>query len=96
MIEQFPHIPYSNYFMAMIIGKLILKNKEVELSKVTHKNFEELRSYFEKNKTTLFESANEILIGALNSLYQEDYTNLEMTRLSAAFRRGDLYNKIQI
>lgn len=96
LIEQYPHIPYSNYFMSMIIGKLILKNKDIELSKVTHDNFEELKNYFDKNKTDLFDTANQILIEALNNLYQDDYNNLEVTRLSAAFRRGDLFHKIKI
>lgn len=96
LIEKYPHIPYSNYFMAMIIGKLIIKDQDTQLSKITHKNFKDLKSYFEDNKTTLFERANDILITALNDLYQMDYKDLEMMRLSAAFRRGDLYNKIEI
>lgn len=96
LIDQFPHIPYSNYFMSMIIGKLLLLNTGIPLVKLTHQNFEEVKNYFENKKETLFEQANSILITALNSLYNEDYTKLNMERLSAAFRRGDLYNEISI
>ena len=47
-------------------------------------------------KEDLFSRANQILIDSLNSLYQTDYTELAPPRLSAAFRRGDLFEKIQI
>lgn len=94
LIEEYPHIPYSNYFMSMIIGKLLLSRTNVSLSQLTHKNFEPVKNYFETNKDTLFNDANIILVNALNSLYKEDYKNLNMERLSAAFRRGDLYGQI--
>ncbi|MFN9340407.1 MAG: AIPR protein, partial [Candidatus Kapaibacterium sp.] len=94
LIEEFPHIPYSNYFMSMIIGKLLLSRTNVNLNQLTHKNFETVRNYFEANKDTLFSDANTILVNALNSLYKEDYKYLNMERLSSTFRRGDLYGQI--
>ncbi len=95
LIEEFPHIPYSNYFLSMIIGKLLLKETNVPLDKLTHKTFEQVKTYFETNKDKLFNKANKILIEALDLLYKEDYKNLEMPRLSSAFRRGDLFGKIK-
>lgn len=94
LIEAHPHIPYSNYFMSMIIGKLLLSQTGVTLNQLTHRNFEKVKKYFEDNKENLYDDANVILINALNSLYKEDYRNLNMERLSAAFRRGDLYSQI--
>lgn len=94
LIEQHPHIPYSNYFMSMIIGHLLLQKSGITLNQLTHKNFIQIRDYFEQNKETLFTEANDILIAALNKLYNENYKNLNMERLSAAFRRGDLYTSI--
>lgn len=96
LIEEYPHIPYSNYFLSMIIGQLLLKKTNITLANLTHKNFEQVKTYFDTNKDTLFTEANTILITALNQLYNEDYTNLEMPRLSAAFRRGDLLGQIVI
>lgn len=96
LIDQFHHIPYSNYFLSMIIGQLLLKKTHVALPELTHKNFGEIKTYFDENKDSLFNEANTILITALNRLYNEDYTNLEMPRLSAAFRRGDLLAQIDI
>lgn len=96
LIEKYNHIPYSNYFLSMIIGKLLLKENNIVLPELTHNNFETIKLYFEENKDLLFEKANKILIESLNSLYNEDYLNLEAPRLSAAFRRGDLFGKIKI
>jgi len=96
LISDFPHIPYSNYFLSMIIGKLLLAETKLSLGQLTHQNFEQVKIYFETNKDKLFDKANKILIKALDALYNEDYKNLEMPRLSAAFRRGDLFAQIKI
>jgi hypothetical protein len=96
LIDQFPHIPYSNYFLSMIIGQLLLKKTTLVLPELTHITFGRIKAYFDENKDTLFSEANTILIAALNQLYNENYTNLEMPRLSAAFRRGDLLGQINI
>ncbi len=96
LIEEYPHIPYSNYFLSMLIGQLLLQKANITLASLTHKNFEQLKTYFEINKDTIFTEANAILITALNQFYNEDYTKLEMPRLSAAFRRGDLLGQIVI
>lgn len=96
LIEEFPHIPYSNYFLSMVIGRLLLTQCSITLDKLNHKNFEQVKAYFETNRETLFSQANSILISALNGLYNEDYTNLDVLRLSAAFRRGDLFGSINM
>ena len=96
LIEKFPHIPYSNYFIAMIIGKLLLNKTNISIGQLSHMNFEQVKTYFENNKTDLFDEANLILINALDLLYNEDYKTLEMPRLSSAFRRGDLFSQIKI
>ena len=96
LIEEFPHIPYSNYFLSMVIGRLLLTQCGITLDKLNHKNFEQVKAYFETNRETLFSQANSILISALNGLYNEDYTNLDVLRLSAAFRRGDLFGSINM
>ena len=90
--KDYPHIPYSNYFMSMIIGGLILNDLGISLNELTHLKFDEAKTCFETNKDSLFERANEILIEALAKLYPtpNDYTSIDKRRLSATFRRGDL------
>jgi hypothetical protein len=90
--NDYPHIPYSNYFMSMIIGELLLNDLGITLIELTHQKFEEVKTYFETNKDNLFERANEKLITALVELYPapNDYTKIDKRILSATFRRGDL------
>jgi len=90
--DDYPHIPYSNYFMSMIIGNLLLNDLNLSLEKLTHREFDNVKTYFETNKDNLFERANEKLITALNNLYPapKDYKAIDKRRLSATFRRGDL------
>lgn len=90
--NDYPHIPYSNYFMSMIIGDLVLSDLNISLNDLTHQKFEEVKTYFETSKDHLFERANEKLITALAELYPipNDYTTIDKRRLSATFRRGDL------
>lgn len=95
LIENFPHIPYSNYFISMIIGQLLINRIGIELKEISHKNFLFIKDYFESNKEVLFEEANKILINALNKLYNEEYSKLNMEKLAAAFRRGELFSNIK-
>lgn len=90
LYESYPHLPYSNYFMAMLIGDLILKELKISKQQLTHKNFAEAKAYFEKESAKLFEQANEKLISALKNLLPQEIKEIELRRLSATFRRGDL------
>lgn len=88
--EIYPHIAYSNYFMSMIMGQKLLEALNINVKKLTHINFEQVKTYFEGNKDNLYNEANQQLINALNKLYTEGYQNVELRRLSSSFRRGDL------
>ena len=125
LMQQFPHIPFSNYFMSMIIGRLLLQRMEpallrhgeasgyssitrdypthdvhgklaILLKLLTHGSFGLVKDYFEQNKDTLFNDANNILIAALNKLHPDSYTALKPRTLSSIFRREDLYEYIDI
>jgi hypothetical protein len=90
--NSFPHIPYSNYFMSMVIGNLLLEDLGLAFAQLTHTAFEQVKTYFETHKDDLFGRANEKLINALNRLYPapNSYDTIDKRRLSATFRRGDL------
>jgi hypothetical protein len=92
LYDIYPHIPYSNYFMAMIMGNLLLADLKLTLDKLTHSEFEKVKTYFETNKDNLFVRTNNMLLNALNQLYPEpnSYDKIDKRRLSATFRRGDL------
>jgi hypothetical protein len=90
LIQQFPHIPYSNYFMSMFMGKLLLSELSLTLEQLTHKEFERAKTYFEQNKEDLFNKVNNKLVAALQKLYPDGYDQIDKRRLAATFRRGDL------
>ena len=91
------HKPYSNYFIAMIIGQLLLKkNGLIYFSQISHKNFTELKSYFETKNDELYLEANSILNKALREYFNDDnYANIDGRRLAATFRRYDLIELIR-
>ena len=76
----------------MIIGNLLLSDLNITLNDLTHRKFDEVKIYFETNKESLFQKANEKLVTALSKLFPapNDYANIDKRRLSATFRRGDL------
>ena len=90
LIQQYPHIPYSNYFMAMFVGKLLLNELNLTLKQLTHKEFERAKEYFEQNREILFNKANTKLTDTLQNLYPNGYDKIDKRRLAATFRRGDL------
>lgn len=89
------HIPYSSYFMAMLCSELLLEQNDIPLHKLTHVNFEEIQSYWENNKATIYDNANSKINDALTKLYPNGITNLDPRRLSATFRRGDLLTVLE-
>ncbi len=94
LYESYPHLPYSNYFMAMIIGELVLSDRKISLPQLTHLNFLAVKQHFEDNKEVLFERANTILNDALKHFYPDGIEQVELRRLSAVFRRGELLEYI--
>ncbi len=90
LYDKYPHLPYSNYFMAMIIGDLVLSDKHITIKDLTYKNFPEIKAYFEKNKDDLFQKAHVLLEKAIIELYDNTKIYKDSQRLSALFRRAEL------
>ena len=98
-VQQHPHLPYSHYFLSMLIGQELLNSmntlhkpsqRNFALRDVSHRNFELCKHFFETEKEQLYQKANEQLTDALNKLYSGTYKTIELRRLAATFRRGDL------
>ena len=95
LLEQYPHISYSNYFLSMLMGREMLSRLNIQLKELNHRTFEDAKTLFDQQKDELFSFANNRLIESLNSLYTTGYQHLELRRLSAVFRRGDLLEYFQ-
>ncbi|WP_321431234.1 AIPR family protein [uncultured Methanolobus sp.] len=81
-------LPYSSYFIAMLIGKKLLKELEISLDKINHSNFEEIKRKFNEEAMNYYEEALNRTDSALAQLWGD--TDISLQRLSATFRRGDL------
>jgi hypothetical protein len=90
LIAQYPHLPYSNYLMAMLLGQLLLKANNLRLENLTHKNFQMVKTYFEQHKEHLFDKANQIIIDILQKEYGNAYTTIELRKLAATFRKNEM------
>ncbi len=89
LIQLHPHLPYSNYVMAMLMGKLLLTENHLSLSQLTHKNFQVIRIYFENNKENLFEKGNRAIEVVLRNEHGENYKTTELRKLAATFRKNE-------
>lgn len=88
------HRPYSQYFLAFMIGKQLLDHFEIEIDKLTHVNFLEFRDYFEEYKEDLYNNAQNnmtvILTEYFNSL---SLGEIDGRTMAAVFRRFDILER---
>ncbi len=89
LVKMYQYLPYSNYLMATLMGKLLLKQNNLQLNELNHKNFETIKNYYEENKQSLFEKANQIMIDILKNEYETPYNQIEQTKLAAFFRKNE-------
>jgi hypothetical protein len=86
---------YSQYVLAAMIGKAVLKHLSIGIDALNHLNFEDAKKYFEDNKEELYASSESHLIECLKK-YFWDYTSLneiDGRSMAAAFRRFDFIEK---
>ena len=85
------HRPYSQYFLAYMIGKQILEHFHIELEKLTHINFGEIKLYFEQNKDIMYSKAENAMVNILKHYFNNDnLANIDGRTMAAAFRRFDI------
>lgn len=81
-------LPYASHYIAMLIGRKILIDKEINLKELTHRNYSEIKQFIETQMTELQTAATDQISTALTKCYGEREVSLQ--QLSATFRRGDL------
>lgn len=88
------HRPYSQYFLAYMIGKQLLQNLNIKLESLTHMNFEEVRKYFEENKALLYEKSEHQLTEILTDYFNNaSLGEIDGRTMAAAFRRFDIVER---
>ena len=81
-------VAYASDYLAMLSGESLLKAANIELSALTHRNFEQLLQLWETNKNAFYDTAMKRIQDGLSQLYGD--REVELRQLSATFRRGDL------
>ncbi len=81
-------LPYASHYIAMLVGRRLLKERGIQLGDVTHQQFNVLREFLDQNTSRLQEAATQDIVQALTKCYGEREISLQ--QLSATFRRGDL------
>ncbi len=88
------HRPYSQYFMAYMIGKQLLRSFGIPLKMLTHVNFNEIKGSFEQNKENLYRKAEQAMVDILKDYFnRNELSEIDGRTMAAAFRRFDIVER---
>ncbi|MDM8559817.1 AIPR family protein [Candidatus Parabeggiatoa sp. HSG14] len=88
MVNPPSFLPYADYFLAMLIGKMLLEKLDISLEKLDHQNFAQAKNILDHSIHNFYSQAINKLKEALIKLYGDQ--TIALQQLSATFRRGDL------
>ncbi|GAJ51028.1 AIPR family protein [Aeromonas salmonicida] len=86
-------VRYASCFIAMQMGRRLLKDLNINLSELDHRNFAQAKNKIDECGEAYFISSRNDIDLALKSLYGQQ--EITMQQLSATFRRGDLIEKLK-
>lgn len=89
-----PFVRYASCFVAMQMGRRLLKDLNMQLDGLDHRNFAQAKTLIERQGENYFAAAIQDVAQALNGLYGAQEVSLQ--QLSATFRRGDLIGRLPI
>ncbi len=81
-------LPYSSHYIAMLIGRKLLKYEGLTRDRISHRNIQGLLQALEDKQDQYYADAIQSLENALKACYGDRAVSLQ--QLSATFRRGDL------
>lgn len=83
--------PYSQYFLAYMIGRRLLKKMNISLEALNHNNFEKVKACFKIDKECFYVEEEQKLIEILKKYFnQENLKDIDGSTMAAAFRRFDI------
>ena len=85
-------LAYGSRFIAMLMGRYLLKDMEVKLQQLDHRNFGQARELIEHEANSYVSRAEQEIGEALAPLFSDRERTLQ--RLSATFRRADLVDAL--
>jgi hypothetical protein len=81
---------YSQYFIAMLIGRQLLLQSDISLPELTHRNFADIKNLFEQNKDRLYQNSEAYLLKCLHESVGAELSGVNGRTIAAIFRRFDL------
>lgn len=88
------HRPYSQYFLAYMVGKQLLGNLNLKLDTLTHVNFNTVFDCFNEQKDSLYSKAESQMVKILVDYFNNsDLGSIDGRTMSAAFRRFDILER---
>ena len=85
-------LAYGSRFIAMLMGRYLLEEMDIDLRQLDHRNFEQARGLVERMSDTYTHRAEQRIASALEPLFGDRERTLQ--RLSATFRRADLVDTL--
>lgn len=93
-LDVLAHRPYSQYFMAYMMGVQVLRHFKIGLDALTHQNFKEVLAYFEQAKEEMYQKAETALAMILKAYFNStELDEIDGRTMAAAFRRFDLLER---
>lgn len=86
--------PFSQYFIAYMMGKRLLSEMNIELEKLNHNNFTNVRDYWENEKENLYQEEQSKLVEILKKHFGENLYEIDGRSMAALFRRFDLISEL--
>ncbi len=86
-------VRYASCFIAMQMGRRLLKNLSVALDGLNHRNFAQAKQLLDEHGEAYFTASRQDIDAALKALYGDQEVSVQ--QLSATFRRGDLIEKLK-
>ena len=87
-------IRYASCFIAMQMGKRLLRDMKKSLEQITHYSFQDAEQLIEEHGEAYFDASVQDISEALSNLYKTKEQDISLQQLSATFRRGDLIEKL--
>ncbi len=88
MLRPPDFLPYASHHLALLIGRALLRDRQVTVEQVSHRNFAELRASFRAGQAARYRNAADGVEQALRYCYGDRAVSPQ--QLAATFRRGDL------
>ena len=83
--------PYSQYFLAYMMGKKLLKEMNISLKQLTHLNFREVQQCFTESKESFYLESETQMVEILKDYFNEkSLEKIDGRMMAAAFRRFDI------